>query len=63
MFLKVDVIIILTNTSGAVFTGFVSRVTVTPEASLGVDADAGRAAVRVLRALVNILARVWRVVS
>lgn len=56
-------VIALTDADGAVLAGLVAGVAVAGEAAVHVDAHAGRAARRLVLALVDVLARVGRVVG
>lgn len=53
---------VLTNAVPAVFAPLVALIAVALEVALGVDADAGRAVLLVFRTLIDVFARVRRVV-
>lgn len=50
----------LTYTTLPILTGLPARVTITGVTSLSVDANTGGTAVRLLRTLVDVFTRVWR---
>lgn len=53
---------LLTNALGSIFTGLIPSIAVADVGTVGVDAHSGRAAVRFLRAFVDVFTRVRRVV-